>query len=361
MTRMPRFKLAVVLATALVCLAISSTSHTANAAVANIAPRAEDLDSFKFSPNNDFEDAAGSFVKKDTKIVDEYGDYEIDTTPVTDDSNNNNNVNDPVPDLANPKLGGIELNSEEAQSFFLSLAMIVVSEIGDKTFLIAAIMAMKHPRLLVFSAALSALAIMSVLSAAFGHAVPNLIPRTYTNYLAALLFFCFGIRMIYDGYHMTEEDAAHELEEVTQELQDKEDFEMLQRAEAGANTDENATDSSVLVGMNTDGVSKSNKESSGLVNLFQLLFSPVFVQTFIMTFLAEWGDRSQIATIALAAAHNMVWVSVGAVFGHSLCTGVAVIGGRMLATRISVRTVTLFGAVVFEIFAVISLYEAYYE
>ncbi|KAI8596224.1 hypothetical protein EDD21DRAFT_312418 [Dissophora ornata] len=228
--------------------------------------------------------------------------------------------------------------------------MIMVSEIGDKTFLIAAIMAMKHPRLLVFSSALSALAVMSVLSAAFGHAVPNLIPRTYTNYLAALLFFCFGIRMFYDGYHMTEEDAKHELEEVTQELQDKEDLELLQRAEAGsattANMDENAQDSS---------------ESSGLVNLFQLLFSPVFVQTFIMTFLAEWGDRSQIATIALAAAHNMVWVSIGAVLGHSMCTGVAVIGGRMLASRISVRTVTLAGAVVFEIFAVVSLYESINE
>jgi hypothetical protein len=34
----------------------------------------------------------------------------------------------------------------------------------------------------------------------------------------------------------------------------------------------------------------------------------------------------------------MMWVSIGAVFGHSLCTGVAVIGGRMLASRISVRT-----------------------
>ncbi|KAF9273462.1 hypothetical protein BGZ74_004763, partial [Mortierella antarctica] len=336
MTRMPRFKLAAVLATALVCLAISSTSHTANAAIANIAPRAEDLDSFKISPNNDFEDASGSFVKN-TRAVDEFGDYGADNTPET----NNNKGDDLVPGLSNSKLGGIELNSEEAQSFFLSLAMIVVSEIGDKTFLIAAIMAMKHPRLLVFSAALSALAIMSVLSAAFGHAVPNLIPRTYTNYLAALLFFCFGIRMFYDGYYMTEEDAAHELEEVTQELQDKEDFEMLQRAEAGANTDENATDSSVLVGMDMEGKSSSSKgkkESSGLVNLFQLLFSPVFVQTFIMTFLAEWGDRSQIATIALAAAHDMAWVSVGAVFGHSLCTGVAVIGGRMLASRISVRT-----------------------
>jgi putative Ca2+/H+ antiporter (TMEM165/GDT1 family) len=189
--------------------------------------------------------------------------------------------------------------------------MIMVSEIGDKTFLIAAIMAMKHPRLLVFSAALSALAIMSVLSAAFGHAVPNLIPRTYTNYLAALLFFCFGIRMFYDGYYMTEEDAKHELEEVTQELQDKEDLEMLQRAEAGsssmANQAEDAGDTSVLVGMDPASTTKEHsshkKPASGAVNLLQLLFSPVFVQTFIMTFLAEWGDRSQIATIALAAAH----------------------------------------------------------
>ena len=194
--------------------------------------------------------------------------------------------------------------------------MIVVSEIGDKTFLIAAIMAMKHSRLLVFSAALSALAIMSVLSAAFGHAVPNLIPRTYTNYLAALLFFCFGIRMFYDGYYMTEEDAKHELEEVTQELQDKEDLEMLQRAEAGdstttANQAEDARDTSVLVGMDpTPSAAKdvsTKKPASGVVNLFQLLFSPIFVQTFVMTFLAEWGDRSQIATIALAAAHVRIF------------------------------------------------------
>ncbi|KAK3813084.1 MAG: hypothetical protein J3Q66DRAFT_378523 [Benniella sp.] len=236
--------------------------------------------------------------------------------------------------------------------------MIMVSEIGDKTFLIAAIMAMKHPRLLVFSAALSALWVMSILSAAFGHAVPNLIPKTYTNYLAGLLFFCFGIRMFYDGYHMTEEDAKHELEEVTQELQDKEDLEMqLQRGEANPNSDENAGDDSGLVG--SAGV--KTKKQSGLVNLFQLLFSPVFVQTFIMTFLAEWGDRSQISTIALAAAHDMVWVSIGAVVGHSVCTGVAVIGGRMLASKISVRTVTLTGAVVFEIFAMVSLYEAIYD
>ena len=29
------------------------------------------------------------------------------------------------------------------------------------------------------------------------------------------------------------------------------------------------------------------------------------------------------------------------VLGHALCTGLAVVGGRIIATRISVRTVTL--------------------
>lgn len=52
--------------------------------------------------------------------------------------------------------------------------MIIISELGDKTFLIAALMAMSHPRGVVFSAAFGALLVMSVLSAALGHAVPHL-------------------------------------------------------------------------------------------------------------------------------------------------------------------------------------------
>jgi putative Ca2+/H+ antiporter (TMEM165/GDT1 family) len=52
--------------------------------------------------------------------------------------------------------------------------MIIISEIGDKTFLIAALMAMSHPRGVVFAAAFGALLVMSVLSAGLGHAVPHL-------------------------------------------------------------------------------------------------------------------------------------------------------------------------------------------
>jgi len=38
-------------------------------------------------------------------------------------------------------------------------------------------------------------------------------------------------------------------------------------------------------------------------NVIQMLTSPVFAQAFILTFLGEWGDRSQITTIAMAGAH----------------------------------------------------------
>ena len=73
------------------------------------------------------------------------------------------------------------------------------------------------------------------------------------------------------------------------------------------------------------------------MNLMNLLFSPVFVQTFVMTFLGEWGDRSQIATITLAAASDFWAVTIGTVIAHGCCTALAVIGGRYLASKISVR------------------------
>ena len=49
------------------------------------------------------------------------------------------------------------------------------------------------------------------------------------------------------------------------------------------------------------------------------------------------GDRSQIATIAMAAGQDYWWVTLGAITGHACCTGLAVLGGRALAGRVSMR------------------------
>ncbi|ELK03678.1 Transmembrane protein 165 [Pteropus alecto] len=49
-------------------------------------------------------------------------------------------------------------------------------------------------------------------------------------------------------------------------------------------------------------------------------------------------------------------VAVGGTVGHCLCTGLAVIGGRMIAQKISVRTVTIIGGIVFLAFAFSALF-----
>ncbi|KAI8876500.1 UPF0016-domain-containing protein [Backusella circina FSU 941] len=230
--------------------------------------------------------------------------------------------------------------------------MIIVSEIGDKTFLIAAIMAMKHSRLVVFAAAFSSLMIMSVLSAMLGHVVPNLIPKQYTDICASLLFLCFGVRMLYEAYHMDDNDNE-EMLEVEHELKDVEDRNNASKLEEMEVGGMEASDQPI------SNKSKPEKAKDGLMNLMQLVFSPVFVQTFVLTFLGEWGDRSQISTIALAAANNVYYVTIGVVLGHGMCTALAVLGGRMLASKISVRTVTFAGAILFLIFGVFYGFNVY--
>ncbi|KAL8660364.1 MAG: hypothetical protein Q9202_006635 [Teloschistes flavicans] len=269
-------------------------------------------------------------------------------------------------------------------SFLLSFTMIIFSEVGDKTFLIAALMAMKHPRLLVFSAAFTALILMTILSAVLGHAVPTLIPKRYTNFLAALLFLIFGAKMLREGYAIPRgQGVSEEMKEVEMELEEKEEQarKMGRRRssltpytlEAGrigprktrSNTRLAAPPVSPPSSPDSRSPSPSRRSGfmnalSGINNLCSLLLSPAWVQTFIMTFLGEWGDRSQIATIAMAAGQDYWWVTGGAVTGHAICTAAAVIGGRAIAGRVSLRVVTLGGGFAFLTFGFVYFFEAIY-
>ena len=222
-------------------------------------------------------------------------------------------------------------------AFIASLSVIVVSELGDKTFFIAAIMAMKHPRLTVFVAAISALALMTVLSVIFGYAA-TIIPRAYTYYISTLLFALFGLKMLRDGYYMSPTEGQDEFEVVKTDLKKRED------------EYEKETGSTLVHDPETGVIRKTTKISA------LMLLSRIFLQAFTLTFLAEWGDRSQLTTIILAAREDVYGVVIGGILGHSFCTGLAVLGGRMISQKISVRTVTIIGGLVFLLFALTALF-----
>uniref|UniRef100_A0A1B0FBS4 GDT1 family protein n=1 Tax=Glossina morsitans morsitans TaxID=37546 RepID=A0A1B0FBS4_GLOMM len=393
-------------------------------------------------------------------------------------------------------------------AFTASVCVILFTELGDKTFFIAAIMAMRHPRLIIFAGAISALALMTILSVVFGMAA-TIIPKIYTYYISTALFAIFGLKMIYEGYFMKNTDTQDELEEVQSDLRKREDevspvtflvypsyvtatrcqhcqqrdlltsnsnisdrkmnndtannhgkriesaFTLnviasdhhhnnhhchLQKAtfhssptlstpddqssvyedqksrckqqklyassdnnhkfvtlvhltRAGAGSLYRTNDKMALsissisnVAINSaatactcqddlkeTGGGGSNERlerdvtavlvqdpESGVVRKnvkkgAAYLTTRVLVQAFTMTFLAEWGDRSQLATIILAASKDVYGVITGGVVGHSICTGLAVVGGRMVAAKISLRTVTIVGGVVFLGFALYAL------
>ncbi|KAK2835862.1 hypothetical protein Q5P01_016346 [Channa striata] len=222
-------------------------------------------------------------------------------------------------------------------AFVASISVIIVSELGDKTFFIAAIMAMRYNRLTVLTGAMLALGVMTCLSVLFGYAT-TIIPRIYTYYVSTALFAIFGVRMLREGLKMSPDEGQEELEEVQAEIKKKD--EELQRSKLVNGTPD------VEAGAGTPVPPRK----------WHSFISPVFIQAFTLTFLAEWGDRSQLTTIILAAREDPFGVAVGGTLGHCLCTGLAVIGGRMIAQKISVRTVTIIGGIVFLAFALSALF-----
>jgi Ca2+/H+ antiporter, TMEM165/GDT1 family len=204
--------------------------------------------------------------------------------------------------------------------FGASFAMILATEIGDRTFFIAAIMAMRHPRVVVWSGAISALAFMTVISAVFGLAAVAFLPPWLVNWIVVCLMFYFGFGMLREGMKKEGPDFE-EMEEVKEEMGEGDDDSQM---------------------MSLDEFEKRQRRKSN---------RKVFFEACTLTFLAEWGDRSQMATIALAAVYNAYGVILGAVIGHALCTGFAVIGGRLIADYVSEKFVHISGGVLFICFA----------
>ena len=155
---------------------------------------------------------------------------------------------------------------------------------------------------------------MTVISVAIGqifHAVPSSLTRglPIDDYVAIASFLYFGVKSLLDAREIGDDNAG-----IDEEREDAE--KTLEEANA------------------------SLKGGWSLV-----------LEAFTLTTVAEIGDRSQISTIALSAAANPFSVCAGAIAGHFLATGAAVIGGAYLSRFLSERGILIIGGVVFLIFA----------
>ncbi len=173
--------------------------------------------------------------------------------------------------------------------------IIAIAELGDKTQLLTLGFATRFPVWKVISAVFCATAVLMALAVVFGGAISYYIPEFYLQLFVGMIFIAFGIWIILGK----EEEKAKAKE-------------------------------------------KDNK------NPFLIVFAAFF--------LAELGDKTQLATLALSAKYGtpfQVWL--GATLGMAGINMIAALAGSWIRRFVSEKTIKWIGAVIFIAFGLVTL------
>lgn len=87
-----------------------------------------------------------------------------------------------------------------------------------------------------------------------------------------------------------------------------------------------------------------------------------YLTTTVLFFLAEMGDKTQLATVALAARfHSIVLVTTGTTLGMLASDGLAVFLGERLAERAPMKWIRIAAASLFFLFGALSAWSAFHS
>jgi len=173
--------------------------------------------------------------------------------------------------------------------------IVAFAEIGDKSQLVCMTLAARHRGLPVVIGAIAAFAVLNLLAVLFGAAVAAWFPEWLVTLAVAALFAGFGISAL----RYTEDDEDEEVEE---------------------------------------------KAGHGIV-----------ATTFLLIFLAEFGDKTQIAVAGMGSTSEPSAVWTGATAALAVTSILGVLAGRKLLNRLPLKWIHRISGVFFLLLAVFAL------
>jgi putative Ca2+/H+ antiporter (TMEM165/GDT1 family) len=187
--------------------------------------------------------------------------------------------------------------------FLISTAIVALAEMGDKTQLLALLLAARFRKPIpILIAILLATLLNHGLSAVLGQWITTVLSPDVLLWIVSIGFIAMALWML-----------------VPDELDDE-----------------------------TDNINKWQKYG-------------VFGATFVLFFLAEIGDKTQVATIALAARFDSIfWVMLGTTVGMMLANAPAVFIGDKLAHKLPISLIHKIGALIFLVIGVSTLVQHYF-
>lgn len=176
-----------------------------------------------------------------------------------------------------------------------SFGLIFLAEMGDKSQLVCMTLAARHRHWPVVIGSVAAFVVLNTLAVVFGAGLAHWVPERVLAAAVAVLFGVFGIMSL----RVQEEDGDEEVKEL-----------------AGHS---------------------------------------IFITTFLMIFLAEMGDKTQIAVAGMASTLPVIPVWVGATLALSTTSALGVVAGRKLLGLIPLHRLHQFSGIFFLVLAAFAL------
>ncbi len=181
------------------------------------------------------------------------------------------------------------------EAFLASTIFVVLAEMGDKTQLLGMAFATRYKPSLVLAGVLLATLLNHLLAVALGDYLTHFVPLTTIQLVAAISFVFFGL-WTFRGDSLDGEDKKH-------------------------------------------------------------YFSPFWTVT-IAFFIAEMGDKTQLAAVALAAKYNsLFWVWMGSTLGMIISNIIGITIGVIFGKKIPERAVKMVSGSVFIIFGYLGVWQ----
>ena len=180
-----------------------------------------------------------------------------------------------------------------------SYLLIFAAEIGDKSQLVCMILAAKYRALPVMFGSVVAFMLLNTLAVIFGLTIANWIPEALIATIVAILFAIFGIHAL-----RTEED-----------------------------TDDDKVE--------TDKVHS------------------IFITTFLLITVAEFGDKTQLAVVALSSTSIPLAVWIGATVALITTSALGILAGRTVLQRIPITFIHRISGAIFILLSLFAAYNAY--
>lgn len=186
----------------------------------------------------------------------------------------------------------------DAIALFSTFAVIALAELGDKTQILTMAFATRYKSRDVLASVLAASAVLMVLAVLAGRVLYDFIPTTYIQIIAGVLFIIFAFWILFFDEEEEEGDSPR----------------------SGRNP---------------------------------------FFTVFGAFILAETGDKTQLATVALAVKFNALFeVWAGATLGMFAANSIGIIAGSRIREKFPEKIIKRIAASLFLIFGAVTLYAA---